>query len=76
MNLENWAVFGGSLIGTVSNHPKFVDGTEVKTSPVLRSGQDPSGTYFAMTLNSIYQLGKPFDQHQIPKLGQFKKEQA
>lgn len=57
--LENWRLVGGDqIVGQVFGHPKFEDGTEVWTSRVacldLESGK-------AITKNSEYELGMPYD---------------
>ncbi len=55
--IENWYVIHDVLFGTVYDHPKIEDGTEVQTSGYAVF----SKAGFAETRNTIYKLGKKLD---------------
>ena len=52
--LEDWRRFGKRLIGYIYQDPRFPEGHCVWTSTVLRMDN-----HYAVTRNTIYQLGKP-----------------
>lgn len=57
--LENWYVGDYDLIyGEVYGHPNFTDGTFIRTSRVVSLDKINNK---AETLNTMYELGKPFE---------------
>lgn len=59
--IENWYLIGGRLYGNVHHHPRFDDGTLVKTSTVVTEpGDEPAQKGDTLeTLNTYYTLGEP-----------------
>lgn len=60
VRLENWFLIGGRLYGEAYNHPRFDDGTVVKTSSVFMPESDePAKEGDRLeTRNIFYTLGK------------------
>jgi len=58
--LENWVFIGGVLYGEVLNHPRFDDGTLVRTSTVISEPtEEPAKEGDVIeTRNTFYELGK------------------
>lgn len=50
--IENWYIIHGVMIGNVFDHPKFEDGTVIRTSTIV----EQTSTHIE-TWNTIYTLG-------------------
>jgi hypothetical protein len=57
VHIENWARLVDVLTGNVTDHPRFKPGTLVYTSRVIRIEGNR-----AETQNTIYILGKPYEE--------------
>lgn len=66
VGIENWYLIGGHLYGTTVNHPRFDDGTPVKTSRVISEPSDePAKKGDKLeTRNTFYVLGDPGKRHE------------
>lgn len=60
VRIEDWSLIAGSLYGSAYNHPRFEDGTVVKTSHVISEpGDEPAKEGDRLeTYNTFYTLGK------------------
>lgn len=60
VRIENWHLIGGRLYGDAYDHPRFEDGTTVKTSSVFMPETDePAKEGDTLeTRNTFYTLGK------------------
>lgn len=54
--LENWVFARGRIDGTVYDHPRFPDGTNVTTSRVLSAPDDIKDGKTIETQNTKYEL--------------------
>lgn len=57
--ITNWGVFEGRLWGNVSGHPRFDDGTFVRTSTIQDDGAVLKQGDVVPTQNTNYLLGTP-----------------
>lgn len=60
VRIENWHLIGGVLYGDTYDHPRFEDGTTVRTSTVISEpGDEPAKEGDTLeTRNTFYTLGK------------------
>lgn len=58
VRIENWKIFDNQLIGDVFGHPRFEDGTAVRTSSILEVPMLPEEGDTVETRNTFYRLGK------------------
>lgn len=60
VRIEDWHLIGGVLYGNVYDHPRFDDGTTVRTSTVISEpGDEPAKEGDVLeTRNTFYTLGK------------------
>ncbi len=60
VRIENWHLIGGVLYGDAYDHPRFEDGTTVRTSTVISEpGDEPAKEGDTLeTRNTFYTLGK------------------
>ena len=66
VQLEQWYLIGGQLYGYAHHHPRFEDGTLVRTSRVISEpGDEPAKKGDTLeTLNTFYVLGDPGKRHE------------
>ncbi len=65
VSIENWYLIGGQLYGNVHHHPRFDDGTLVRTSSVIIPDTDEPAKQgdTLETKNTFYYLGQPGKKH-------------
>lgn len=65
VQLENWYLLAGTLYGHAHHHPRFDDGTLVRTCSVISEpGDEPAKEGDTLeTRNTFYVLGKPGKRH-------------
>jgi hypothetical protein len=57
--VEKWQIYNNRLYGIVKGHPVIADGRPIISSQIVKLDEEKN---ICETLNTIYRLGKPFDQ--------------
>lgn len=60
VKIENWTIMGNTLVGKAYGHPRFEDGTEVRTSSIVEVPMLPEEGDVVETRNTLYELGKEY----------------
>lgn len=61
VTIQDWQIFGEQIWGKAFNHPRFDDGTAVRTSMIVDMPSDPKEGDTVETLNTKYVLGKKYE---------------
>lgn len=62
VRLENWQQFGGGMWGQAYGHPRFDDGTQVRTSFIVKEPEEFKEGAVVETNNTLYILGKEYEE--------------
>lgn len=67
VRIENWRIADNSLIGDAYGHPRFKDGTPVRTSTIMEIPMMPEEGNTVETMNTLYKLGKEFSPEPLQR---------
>lgn len=62
VRIEDWVIYGKSIWGIAYDHPRFDDGTAIRTSTIVDMPRQTKEGDVVETMNTRYTLGSPYKE--------------